>query len=59
MNFKKSILILVILFIILLATFVALYVFNRNVLYNIYDGIKYIQQGIEVNLSNEYRNFDK
>ena len=59
MNYKKVILVLIIVFVILLATFAALYVFNRNVLYNIYDGIKYIKQGIEVNLSSEYRNFDK
>lgn len=59
MNFKKVILILVIIFIILLASITALYIFNRNVLYNIYDCIKYIKQGIEVNLSNEYKIPDK
>lgn len=34
-------------------------VFNKNVLYDMYDGIKYVKQGIEVNLSGEYKAIDK
>lgn len=59
MNFKKTILILFIILVILFATLAYLYVFNKNVLYNIYDGLKYIKQGIEINLSSEYKVADK
>lgn len=59
MNFKKTILILFIILVILFATVAYLYVFNKNVLYNIYDGLKYIKQGIEINLSSEYKVADK
>lgn len=59
MNFKKTILILFIILAILFATVAYLYVFNKNVLYNIYDGLKYIKQGIEINLSSEYKVADK
>lgn len=58
-NCKKVVLILIILFVISIVTFLYLYKFNKNFLYNIYDGIKYIKQGIEVNLSSEYKNTDK
>ena len=58
-NWKKVVLILSILFVISIVTFLCLYKFNKNFLYSIYDGIKYIKQGIEVNLSSEYRNTDK
>lgn len=59
MNFKKTILILFIILVILFATLAYLYVFNKNVLYNVYDGLKYIKQGIEINLSSEYKVADK
>ena len=59
MNFKKTILILFIILVILFATVAYLYVFNKNVLYNVYDGLKYIKQGIEINLSSEYKVADK
>lgn len=59
MNWKKVTIFLTILFVILIIAIVFLYVLNKNVLYNIYDGIKYVKQGIEVNLSSEYRNTDK
>lgn len=59
MNFKKTILILFIILVILFVTVAYLYVFNKNVLYNIYDGLKYIKQGIEINLSSEYKVADK
>lgn len=59
MNLKKIVLILGILLAILLAGIATLYFFNRNVLYSIYDGIKYVKQGIEVNLSSEYKISDK
>lgn len=57
---KKKILIIssiIILVLILIGTY--LYFFNKNVLYNIYDGIKYVKQALEVNLSNEYKPVDK
>lgn len=57
---KKKILIIsciTILVLILLGTY--LYFFNKNVLYNIYDGIKYLKQAVEVNLSSEYKIVDK
>ena len=58
-NWKKLVLILSILFVISIVTFLFLYKFNKNFLYSIYDGIKYIKQGIEVNLSSEYKIPDK
>lgn len=57
---KKKILIIssiIILVLILIGTY--LYFFNKNVLYNIYDGIKYVKQAVEVNLSSEYKPIDK
>lgn len=57
---KKKILIIssiIILVLILIGTY--LYFFNKNVLYNIYDGIKYVKQALEVNLSSEYKPVDK
>ena len=59
MNFKKTILILFIILVLLFATVAYLYVFNKNVLYNVYDGLKYIKQGIEINLSSDYKVADK
>lgn len=56
---KKIILVIIGLILVFCLIFGLLYVFNRNVLYDIYDGIKYIKQGIEVKISNEYKICDK
>ncbi len=59
MNWKKVVIGIGILFIIAVVIFMLLYIFNRNVLYDIYDGLKYVKQGIEVKLSDEYKVADK
>lgn len=59
MNWKRVIIGIGLLLIIMVIIFAILYVFNKNVLYDIYDGIKYVKQGIEVNLLSEYKNIDK
>lgn len=59
MNWKKVVIRIGILFVIAVVIFILLYIFNRNVLYDIYDGLKYIKQGLEVKLSREYKVVDK
>ncbi len=59
MNWKKVAMGIGILFIIAVVIFVLLYIFNRNVLYDIYDGIKYVKHAVEVKLSSEYKIVDK
>lgn len=59
MNKKKCTFTIISLIIIAILIFGLLYIFNRNVLYDIYDSIKYVKQGIEVKLSNEYKIGDK
>lgn len=59
MNWKKVVIGIGILFVIAAVIFILLYIFNRNVLYDIYDGLKYVKQGIEVKLSSEYKVADK
>lgn len=59
MNKKKCIFIIISLIIIAILIFGFFYIFNKNVLYDIYDSIKYVKQGIEVKLSNEYKIGDK
>ncbi len=57
---KKKIVFIIMGFIVaIVLIFGLLYFFNRNVLYDIYDSIKYVKQGIEVKLSNEYKISDK
>lgn len=56
---KKVILISIGLILVFCLILGLLYIFNRDVLYDIYDGIKYVKQGIEVKLSNEYKICDK
>lgn len=59
MNRKRIAIGIGLLFIIIVIIISLLYIFNKNVLYDIYDGIKYVKQGIEVDLSSEYKNIDK
>lgn len=59
MNWKKVIIGIGILFVIVMVIFILLYIFNKNVLYDIYDRLKYVKQGIEVKLSSEYKVVDK
>lgn len=59
MNWKKVIIGLGILFVIAVIIFILLYIFNRNVLYDVYDELKYIKQGLEIKLSSEYKVVDK
>ena len=59
MNWKKVVIRIGILFVIAVVIFILLYIFNRNVLYDIYDGLKYVKQGLEVKLSREYKVVDK
>lgn len=59
MNWKKVIIGIGILLIVAVVLFILLYIFNRNILYDIYDGIKCVKQGIEVKFSGEYRIIDK
>lgn len=59
MNFKKVIIDIGILLIVAVAIFIVLYIFNRNILYDIYDGLKYLEEGMEVKLSGEYKIVDK
>lgn len=59
MNGKKVIMSIAVLFVVVVVIFVLLYIFNRSILYNIYDGLKYVKQGLEVKLSSEYKVSDK
>lgn len=59
MNWKRFALGLGMLLVVGIIIFALLYVFNKDVLYDIYDGLKYIKQGIEVKLSSEYKVPDK
>lgn len=55
----KILLVIGIIMIMFIVVLVMLYFFNKNILYNIYDGIKYVKQGIEVNVSSKYKAKDK
>lgn len=59
MNCKKVIISIGVLLVVIVIIFILLYIFNRSILYDIYDGIKYVKQGIEVKLSGEYKVVDK
>lgn len=59
MSLKRFALGLGMLLVVGIIIFALLYVFNKNVLYDIYDGLKYVKQGIEVKLSSEYKVPDK
>lgn len=56
---KKNLIITSIIILVLILIGAYLYFFNKNLLYNIYDGVKYVKQAVEVNLSNEYKPVDK
>lgn len=56
---RKNLIISCITVLVLILIGAYLYFFNKNVLYNIYDGIKYVKQAAEVNLSSEYKPVDK
>ena len=43
----KILIIIGIIIIIFAITFIMLYFFNRKIIYNIYDGMKYVKQGID------------
>lgn len=59
MNWKKFVLSIGVIIVLIILVFILLYIFNKNVLYDIYDGLKYVKQGIEVKLSSEYKVVDK
>lgn len=56
---KKILIISCITIAVLIFMGIYLYFFNKKILYNIYDGIKYVKQAVEVNLSSEYKPVDK
>lgn len=56
---KKILIISCITIAVLIFVGIYLYFFNKKILYNIYDGIKYVKQAVEVNLSSEYKPVDK
>lgn len=55
----KILIIIGIIIIICAVIFLMLYFFNKKILYNIYDEMTYVKQGIEVNLSSKYKVKDK
>lgn len=56
---KRKILIIIIVILLIIAILMGLYCFKRDVLYSAYDGIKYVKQGMEINLSGKYKVKDK